>query len=191
MVIKEVNLLRLKLAISPAIGLFGYSLYKLSCGQYFLAIALLLTMCLLLWIALLGRDAIFESNVTRVLCGVISVFSFLHVFVTSPALDPKNEQKNLDLFVKSLETSSCSENQQPDESKRSGFNNLKDVMLRKCAMQGSTDLLNLTTDLNKALRLGPVTGAIDTIHGDLANKNDVTCQDIAKQLDSLCPEFVK
>jgi hypothetical protein len=186
-----VVLLRLKLAIAPALGLFGYSLYKLFCGQYFLTIALFLTMCLLLWWALLGCNAIFENNTTKILGGAITVFSLLHVFATSPALDPKNEQNNIDLFVKSLETNSCSENQQLNERKRDAFNNLKDLMLKKCAVQGTKDLLNLTTDLNKALRLGPVTGTADTIYGDLAKKKNVTCQDIAKQLDSLCPGWIK
>lgn len=65
------------------------------------------------------------------------------------------------------------------------------VLAEKCVRQNIVDVQTITVNLSKALYLDPVTSTIDSIYSEFGGKNEVTCGEMAKQLDSLCPGIIQ
>jgi hypothetical protein len=175
-----------------SIGLLVYAGYQLFTERPFSAIASVFSVALLVWSALLGdiRDSC-DNSLSRILGGVIAFFCVLQAFYGSHLFNLETSRLNFDLFSKSLTVNSCSPTVQPLEDKRNAFYKLKDVMSEMCVTQNTRDAIFLGTDLVKALRLDPVTGMLDSIYGDLSKKENVTCIDMAVQLNQLCPGTFK
>ena len=120
---------------------------------------------------------------------IITAVSIFAVLESSPVFDIKNQQKNTDLFEQSFFSARCLA--QPDEGKRAKWHQLKDKLMVMCVSQGHFDMINLGFDLIKASRLDPISSTIDSVNNDFFSEKPITCQDIARQMEDLCPNSLK
>lgn len=175
-----------------SLGLLVYAGYQLFTERPFSAIASVFSVALLVWSACLGsiRDSC-DHSLSRFFLGSIAFFCVLQVFYGDHLFNRESSRLNVELFSKSLTVNSCSPAVQPHEVKRNAFYKLKNVMSEMCAIQNTRDAIIFGTDLVKALRLDPITGMLDSIYSDLSKKENMTCVDMAVQLNQLCPGTFK
>jgi len=169
--------------------LLSFSLYSALVGKYLQSSSVLLAMILMVWVLLFGFDSLQERWYLASIPAALVVLSIFNAFLSSPLSDPDSHKENIDLIKRAIDSDSCSPEVQSDQLRREAFNKLRAVLVKKCALQSYVDVQNITVDLSKALYLDPVTSTLDSIYGEFTGKSEVTCGEMAAQLDSLCPGF--
>lgn len=169
----------------------SFSLYSAFLGKYIQASIVLLAAVLITWIILFGPDSATERWYLALIPAALVVLSIFSAFMSSPLSNPNSHKENIDLLKRAIDANSCSPKFQPDQMRREAFNRLRSVLVTKCALQSYVDIQNITIDLSKAIYLGPVSSTLDSVYGEFNPKNEVTCIELAEQLDSLCPGFSK
>lgn len=171
--------------------LFGLSIFKLYVGAKYAALGFFILIPCVYITATCGirfwLDHVMEtSSAIGLIITAVSIFAVLE---SSPVFDIKNQQKNTDLFYQSFSKARCLA--QPDEEKRAKWHKLKDKLMVMCVSQGHFDMINLGFDLIKASRLDPISSTIDSVNNDFFREKPITCQDIARQMEDLCPNSLK
>lgn len=171
--------------------LFGLSIFKLYVGAKYAALGFFILIPCVYITAICGirfwLDHVMEtSSAIGLIITAVSIFAVLE---SSPVFDIKNQQKNTDLFEQSFFSARCLA--QPDEGKRAKWHQLKDKLMVMCVSQGHFDMINLGFDLIKASRLDPISSTIDSVNNDFFSEKPITCQDIARQMEDLCPNSLK
>lgn len=169
--------------------LLSFSLYSAFVGKYLQSSSVLLATFLILWVVLFGLDSLRERWYLASIPAALVVLSIFNAFLSSPLSNPDSYKENSSLVSRAISTDSCSPEVQPDELRREAFNKLREVLVKKCALQSYVDVRNVAVDLTKAIYLDPVTSTLDSIYSEFKGKREVTCGEIAAQLDSLCPGF--
>jgi hypothetical protein len=184
---------RAKLLVAALIVLvlLSFSLYSAFTGKYLQSIAVLLAMILFVWVLLFGFDSVQEHWFLASIPAVLTVFSIFNAILSSPHSDHNRDKDNVHYFKIAMDAVSCSPDRQPDRERREAFNKMRVVLAEKCVRQNIVDVQTITVNLSKALYLDPVTSTIDSIYSEFGGKNEVTCGEMAKQLDSLCPGIIQ
>ena len=180
---------KLKFAIIASI--LAYGIYQLFMGSPLLFVATCLFAVIVFLVIFCGFD-IFDGNISM-LSTLIVVFTVVHVVRSSNAPDIENTKKQYSLMMQSVESGFCPIRNQPDERKRTAFEQLKDTLFVSCALQNNRDITALTVDLTKAVRLDPLTGTLDSLYNDFIKEKDMTptCLEIAQEMDRLCPGLLE
>jgi hypothetical protein len=170
-----------------ALTLITFSIFEFIDGFVFSGLALILTAILSAWIIITGISEHIKNDGTKFVILIITGLSIAQVIQSSSLFDFDQAQKNADLLTQSIEVGYCTIENQPNEKLRQAFDKLKDVLMEKCAIQNYDNAADFIINIQKARLLDPATGAIDTIYNQLKGKKNITCIDIAKQLNELCP----
>ncbi|MGF1693930.1 hypothetical protein [Photobacterium kagoshimensis] len=178
---------KLGTTIAITLILLIFSIYEIFLDAPFLALTFFFTAILTPWTIFAGLESIFKSEFTKMMVILITFSSIAHAFDSNNLTKSGYIKDNVELFSKSLRIKNCPYDAQHDDKKRLAFNKLKKVLVTTCGMQNYADLTLLTSDLVKARYLDPATGALDSIYNELTKKDIVTCKDVARQLEVLCP----
>ncbi|ASJ38442.1 hypothetical protein [Vibrio vulnificus] len=159
-------------------------------GTWFSGFALLCTAVLFFVVINAGIIDNIESDFTKGMVAIICLLSVAQVVSTSKFLDFDSVKKDREIFSKAINIRYCPQENQPDEKLRQAFSKLHNSLIMQCATQHIQNAQNFIFDIQKARLLDPATGAVDTIYSQLVDKEKITCMNVAKQLNEICPNIL-
>lgn len=122
---------------------------------------------------------------------IFIIVGFAAALTASPIFNYSSTRTDLSLMTQSITNKNCPYEKQPDAKKRDEYYKLNEILFEKCVLQNNRDQLDLVINIAKARYLDPVAGTIDSLYNDLyASEKPLTCQQIAKIMDSLCPNHL-
>ncbi|MFB2668920.1 hypothetical protein ACE02U_09035 [Shewanella xiamenensis] len=174
-------------AVAISLLLLGLGIFKVYVGAQYAALGFFILIPCVWFTAISGIDFWFDHVIKTgsVIALTITSISMIAVVETSPVFDRNYQDKNFDLFREALYRAKCQN--QPNEQRRAIWHKLKDQLMVMCVSQGHFDMLNLGFDLAKAAKLDPISSTIDSINNDFFREKTITCQDIARQMEAICP----
>ncbi len=112
----------------------------------------------------------------KLMGGGLLIFSIFSVIFESPGIQPNVQQAQLELFQTLLEMNTRS----------NPLNSIERTLIERativCADQGIMDLNQLTGDLVKAQRFGPIMTLIDGLNSTATKKTSKNCLDYYQEL---------
>ncbi|EOD6260103.1 hypothetical protein ACJZR1_003800 [Vibrio parahaemolyticus] len=160
-------------------------------GSWLLGLALLATAILFFVVIATGVINNIESQFTKAMLAVITALSVAHVISTSDFLDIDSMKKDQKIFAKAINIRYCPSENQPDEQLRQSFAKLHESLITQCANQHIQNAQKFIFDIQKARYLDPASGTADTVYSQLVGKEQITCVDVAKQLNEICPNILE
>ncbi|MCL1119185.1 hypothetical protein N7V09_19300 [Shewanella seohaensis] len=189
MMVKILHYIQCLIVFSITI-LLSYMIFKKIAENQPLAAVLYFLVALLVTIPFFLRINPFTlyEGYWETICAIFMVVGIIAAIIASPIFDFSSTKTDLSLMTQSITNKNCPYEKQRDVQKRNEYYNLNEILLKKCALQSNRDQLEFVINISKATYLDPVTGTIDSLYNDLnLREKPMTCQDIAKIMDSLCP----
>ncbi|WP_318471209.1 hypothetical protein [Photobacterium leiognathi] len=182
---------RLIMASTIALIPLFSSIVALLDGTWFLGLALLMTAILFFIVITAGVIDNIESEFTKAMATAICALSIAHVVSTSSFFDFDSVKRDQKMFSKAINIRYCPQENQPNEALRQSFAKLHESLIEQCATQHLQDAQKFIFDIQKARFLDPATGTVDTVYSQLVDKEKITCIDVARQLNEICPNILK
>jgi hypothetical protein len=173
---------------------FLYSIYKLFNDDYINFFIIFIIFLTTTYLLLFGRDGDYfyrRCFVVLIALPLTSYLSYVDLFSTSSVFKSDKQAKNMDIVLQSNTNYYCSISAQPDRSKRSEFYKIRKNVELQCMLEPINDGINFVNDFYKIGTFGLYSSLADNIYKDSFKKDKISCEDLARRANKLCPGFYR